>query len=98
MAWRQRDDASRSVGIGLLRGDVLLVGEATFYMFIPSWKVPMWIRALQLFAILGLLPAMNAILAARLYQQMTFYFALVLLMASASRMHLTRMEGRRIFN
>jgi ABC-type transport system involved in cytochrome c biogenesis permease subunit len=62
--------------------------------YLPG-KVPMWIRALQLFAILGLLPAENALLLACVYHELAFYTAVVLLIGGGVSMHVMPNEARR---
>lgn len=86
----------------LLAAFGLLCFEALFHSweklpftcsYLPG-KVPMWIRALQLFAILGLLPAVNAALLACLYHQPMFYAALTLLLGAAVSMHVISNDAR----
>jgi hypothetical protein len=61
--------------------------------YLPG-RVPMWTRAIQLFAILGLLPPVNAILLVCLYHAPMFYGALCLSLGAAALMHLSRNEAR----
>ncbi len=53
-------------------------------------KTPMWIRALQLFALLGFLPIVNALLLACLFQPSAFVAALITLSLASMRMHTSR--------
>ena len=57
-------------------------------------KFPMWIRALQLFALLTLLPAVNAALLASIYSRTLFVVMLVLLVTAAFFLHANRMRAR----
>lgn len=86
----------------LLAAFVVVCFEALFHSWeklpftcshLPG-KVPMWIRAIQLFAILGFLPAVNAVLLACLYHEAMFYAALILLLGAAVSMHVMRNEAR----
>ncbi len=53
-------------------------------------KTPMWIRALQLFALLGFLPIVNALLLACLFQPAAFAAALIALSLASMRMRASR--------
>jgi hypothetical protein len=55
-------------------------------------KTPMWIRALQLFALLGLLPVVNAVLLACLFQPAAFAAALIALSLASIRMRTSRRD------
>jgi hypothetical protein len=56
-------------------------------------KTPMWIMALKLFGLLGVLPIVNALLLACLYHHVVFAVVLVILLASLARVHASRREG-----
>jgi hypothetical protein len=55
-------------------------------------KTPMWIRALQLFALLGFLPIVNALLLACLFQPAAFAAALISLSLASMRMRTSRRD------
>ncbi len=57
-------------------------------------KFPMWIRALQLFALLTLLPLVNAALLASIYSRILFLVMLVLLLTASFFLHAYRVRGR----
>ena len=56
-------------------------------------RTPMWITALRLFGLLGLLPIVNGLLLACLYHRMVFAVVLVILLVSCARVHASRREG-----
>ena len=56
-------------------------------------KTPMWITALQLFGLLGLLPVVNGLLLACLYHRVMFAVVLVMEVAAWARVRATRREG-----
>jgi hypothetical protein len=53
----------------------------------------MWIKALQLIAIFGLLPIVNGLLLASLYNLIVFLVVLGVLVAAWIRIHLARRDG-----
>jgi hypothetical protein len=57
-------------------------------------KFPMWIRALQLFALLTLLPIVNATLLASIYSRTLFVVNSVLLLTTLLFLHTNRMRAR----
>lgn len=57
-------------------------------------KFPMWIRALQLFALLGLLAPVNAVLLACVYNRPLFFIILAVLLVSSALIHADRMRAR----
>ena len=57
-------------------------------------KFPMWIRALQLFALLTLFPIVNATLLASIYSRTLFFVNLVLFLTTLFFLHTSRMRSR----
>ena len=57
-------------------------------------KFPMWIRALQLFALLTLLPIVNATLLASIYSRTLFLVNLVLFLSTLFFLHTNRIRSR----
>ena len=56
-------------------------------------KTPMWILALQLFVLIGLLPIVNAALLACLYNRAVYVGVLTILLAAWARVHASRRVG-----
>jgi len=54
----------------------------------------MWIRALQLFALLTLFPIVNATLLASIYSRTLFFVNLVLFLTTLFFLHTSRMRSR----
>ena len=56
-------------------------------------KTPMWMLALQLFALIGLLPMVNAALLACLYNRAAYVGVLTVLLVAWARVHAWRRQG-----
>jgi hypothetical protein len=60
--------------------------------YLPG-KTPAWVKTLQLLGIFGLLPAINGLLLASLYNRIVFLIVLTVFLAVWIRIHLSRREG-----
>ena len=95
LGWRGASEAALSCALGLLAYD----------WFFSSWnklpftcshlpgKTPGWIMALQFFAVITLVPVLNAVLLAVLYKVPALVVALAALAAAWTRVHALRQEG-----
>jgi len=57
-------------------------------------KFPMWVRALQLFALFAFLTPVNALLLSCLYNWALFFFVLTILLVTWAMLHSNRMRAR----
>ena len=97
----------RAVGESILLAAFgLLCYELVFYSWeklpftcshLPG-KFPMWIRALQVFGVLGLLAPVNAILLGCLYSRPRYTFVLALLLVSWAFVRTNRMNARGVLH
>ena len=96
LGWRAINESILIAAFGLLCFELIFYSweKLPFTCSHLPGKVPMWIRALQLFAILGLLPAVNAILLACLYNRFLFAAALLVLIGVWVPTQLLRKENQ----
>jgi hypothetical protein len=94
LGWRAINESILIAAFGLLCFEMVFYSweKLPFTCSHLPGKVPMWIRALQLFAILGLLPAVNAILLACLSNRLLFAAVLLVLIGVWAPMHVLRKQ------
>jgi hypothetical protein len=95
LGWRAVAEAVLFAAFGLLCYEVIFSSweKLPFTCSHLPARTPMWIMALRLFGLLGLLPIVNALLLACLYHRVVFAVVLVILLASCARVHASRREG-----
>ena len=95
LGWRAASEAVLIAALGLLIYQALFSSWAKLPFtcsYLPG-KTPMWIRALQLFALLGSLPMVNAILLECLYHPLFYAAALTILAGVSMRLRAARREA-----
>jgi hypothetical protein len=95
LGWRAVSEAALSAAFGLMSYEAIFSSweKLPFTCSYLPGKKPMWMVALRLFALLALLPVVNAILLAGLYNWAWFASALLALLAIGARMRRARRQA-----
>jgi hypothetical protein len=96
LGWRAVAESLLFVAFGLVcfEGIFLSWEKLPFTCSHLPGKFPVWARSLQLFALLTLIPIVNATLLASVYSRTLFFVNLVLLLATLALLHTNRMRAR----
>jgi hypothetical protein len=96
LGWRAAAEAALSCALGLLAYDCLFASwdKLPFTCSHLPGKTPGWVLALQFFAVITLVPVLNAALLAILYTPVAFVSVLAILITAASRARALRRESQ----
>lgn len=95
LGWRGAGEAVLTCALGLLAYDWFFSSwnKLPFTCSYLPGKTPGWILALQFFAVITLVPVLNAVLLATLYHALAFVPVLLVVVTAWTRVHALRREG-----